>query len=219
VTLPSLYQLTFSGASEYLEDFVARIDTPRLTWLWITFFLNLSFDVQQLRDFIDHRSGLEPFNQAIIQLSGRKVTIVFGSPTRFVLDIGCDTPNRQLSSITQIFGQQLPLLSHVERVELQENFRVFGWKGVPDMDSSLWLELFRLFVVAQTVYVSKRLVSPVATALQDLTVQMATEVLPVLRTLFLEGLEPSGPVHEAIMTFANARQLSQQPVDIQQWER
>jgi hypothetical protein len=86
------------------------------------------------------------------------------------------------------------------------------------MDSSQWLELFHLFVAAQTLYVSKRLVSPVATTLQGLTVQMATEVLPVLRTLFLEGLEPSGPIHEAIKSFANSRQLSQQPVDIQRWE-
>jgi hypothetical protein len=219
VILPALSQLTFSGASEYFEDFVARIDTPRLTWLWITFFMNLNFDVRRLRDFIDHRDGLGPLDQAIIQLTGRRVAIVFGSPTRFELEIGCDTPDRQLSSITQIFGQQLPLLSHVEQLELQEYFRVFGREDVPDMDSSLWLELFRLFVVAQTVYVSERLVSPVAMALEDLTVQMATEVLPVLRTLFLEGLQPSGPVHEAIMSFANARQLSQQPVDIQRWER
>jgi hypothetical protein len=215
VTLPSLSQLTFSGASKYFEDFVARIDTPRLTWLWITFFMNLSFDIQQLRNFIDHRDGLEPFNQAIIQLTGRRVTIVFGSPTWFMLEIGCNMPDRQLSLITQIFGQQLPLLSHMEQVELQENFMVFRRKDIPDMDSLLWLELSRLFVVAETVYVSKRLVSPVATALEDLTVQMATEVLPMLQTLFLEGLEPSGPVHEAIMSFANARQLSQQPVDIQ----
>jgi hypothetical protein len=219
MALPALSYLDFSGASEYFEDFVARIDTPRLTSLYITFLMNLNFDVRRLRDFIDHTEGLEPSNQATIQLSGRTVKIVFGSPSRFMLEISCETPDRQLSSITQIFGQQLPLFSRVEQLELEEYFRMFWWRDVPDMDSSQWLELLCLFVAAQTLYVSERLVSPVATALQDLTVQMATEVLPVLRTLFLQGLEPSGPVHEAIMSFVNARQLSQQPVDTQRWER
>jgi hypothetical protein len=215
--IPALCQLGFSGASKYFEDFVARIDTPRLTWLYITFFMNLNFDVRRLRDFIDHTEGLRPFNRATIKWIGRLIKIDLGSSTRFVLEVGWHTPDRQLSSITQIFSQQLPVFSHVEQLELQEYFGSEGWKDVQDMDSSQWLQLFRLFVAAQTLYVSKRLVFPVATALQGLTVQMATEVLPVLRTLFLEGLEPSGLVHEAIKSFAKSRQLSHRPVDIQRW--
>src|SRR5260221_8054320 len=147
--LPALFSLVLSGASEYFEDFVARIDTPRLTQLIITFFMGLIrvFDIPRIRNFIDHTEGLKPFNQAAIQFSGRMINIVFGSPPRFMLEIRCDRPDWQLSSIAQIFSQQLPLLSHVEQLEIREFslWKDLEWKDDPDMDSSQWLELFRLF--------------------------------------------------------------------------
>ena len=122
--------------------------------------------------------------------------------------------------MTQIFSQQLPLLSHVEQLEIGESLSSWGnLKDDPDMDPSQWLELFRLFVAAQSLYISEELLSPVTRALQDLTGQMATEVFPMLRTLFLEGLQPHGPVHEAIESFATARQLYHRPVVIQRWDR
>ena len=219
VTLPALSELDFSGASEYFEDFVARIDTPRLTWFRTVFFMDLIFDIPRLRNFIDGTEGLKPFNQARIEISGQAIEIVFDAPIRFELEIRCERPDWQLSSMTQIFSQQLPLLSHVEQLELCESRRGdLEWKDDPDMDSAQWLELFRLFVAVQSLYVTEGLVSPVARALQDLTPHTATEVLPVLQTLFLEELQPSGPVHEAMKPFDTARQLSQQPVLIQRWE-
>ena len=214
--LPALSRLTFYGASKYFEDFVARIETPRLTRLDITFFMDPLFDIPRLRNFIDRTEGLKPFNQAEIVFFNPAIKIAFGSPTRFDLEIRCEGPDWQLSSITQIFSRQLPLFSHVEQLELRE-FPV-EWMDDLDMDSAQWLEIFRLFVAAQSLRVSESLVDPVARALQDLTGRTATEVLPVLRTLFVEGLEPSGPVHEAMKSFATARQLSHQPVVIQRWE-
>jgi len=224
--LPALSRLDFSGVSEYFEDFVARIDTPRLTSLIIAFFMDLIFDIPRLRNFIDRTGGIKPFDGAAIEFSGRAIRIVFGppplppeGPPPFQLETRCERPDWQLSSMAQIFSQQLPLLPHVEQLEIRQSRSGSGWKDDPDMDSSQWLELFRLFVAAQSLHVSEELVSPVTRALQDLTEQMATEVFPVLQTLFLEGLEPSGPVHEAIKSFATARQLSHQPVVIQRWER
>ena len=225
--LPALSTLVFSGVSEYFEDFVARIDTPRLTQLSIAFFMDLIFDIPRLCNLIDRTGGIKPFDEAAIRFSGRAIRIVFGPPPlppeglpRFELEIRCERPAWQLSSMAQIFSQQLPLLSHVEQLRISEvPWEGFEWKDDPDMDSSQWLELFRLLIAAQSLHVSKALVSPVTGALRDLTGQMAMEVLPVLQTLSLEGLEPSGPVHEAMKSFATARQLSHQPVIIQRWER
>ena len=217
--VPALSSLAFSGISEYFEDFVARIDAPRLNWLSIAFFMDLMFDIPRLRNFINHTEGLKPLNQAVVEISGWTIKIVLGSPTRFELEVRCERPDWQLSSMTQIFSEQLPLLSHVEQLIICEfPWGTFEWKDDPDIDSSQWLELFGLFVAVQNLHVSERLVSPVARALKDLSGQMTTEVLPVLRTLSLEGLQPSGPVHETMRSFATARQLSHRPVFIQRWE-
>ena len=219
VALLALSSLAFSGVSGYFEDFVTRIDTPCLTRLSMAFFMAPIFNIPRLRNLINHTEGLKPFNRAAMWLSSPTITIGLESPARFELEIKCGRPDWQLSSMTQIFSQQLPLFSYVEQLEIRHYAWGFEWKDDPDMDSTLWLELFRLFVAAQILHVSERLVSPIARALQDLTGQMATEVLPVLRTLFLEGLESSGPVHEAMKPFVTARQLSDQPVVIQRWGR
>ena len=122
--------------------------------------------------------------------------------------------------MVQIFGQQLPLLSHVEQLEISQN-REGNRECIdnPDMDSSLWLELFQLFIALQRLYVSTNLVAPVAAALQELTEGGTMEVLPALHGLFLEGLEPSGPVPEGIQSFVAARQLSDHHVAVQSWNR
>jgi hypothetical protein len=46
--LPALRELAFTGASEYLDDFVARVDAPLLYTLDIIFFNQFIFDTPQL---------------------------------------------------------------------------------------------------------------------------------------------------------------------------
>ena len=175
--------------------------------------MDLIFDIPRLCNFIDRTEGLKPLNQleAAICFSGRTIEILLGSPYQLVLRILCERPDWQLSSIMQIFSQQLPLLSLVEQVRFFHSPSSWGmleWKDDPDMDPSQWLELFRLFVAAHSVRVSAGLVPSVARTLQDLRGQMAAEIFPVLRTLSLEGYQPFGPVHEALKSFATVRQLS-----------
>jgi hypothetical protein len=54
--LPSLTSLEFmfGDDSAYLEDLVARIDTPRLIYLQILFYRGIGFDTSQLAHFIGH---------------------------------------------------------------------------------------------------------------------------------------------------------------------
>jgi hypothetical protein len=54
--LPDLRCLWFAGASEYIEDLVARIDAPILSALDMVFFYRLVFDTPQLAKFISHSS-------------------------------------------------------------------------------------------------------------------------------------------------------------------
>ena len=220
IVLPVLTQLEFWGVSEYFEDFVAKIDTPLLNELDITFFMDLIFDIPQLRHFVGRSERFKPFAQARMMFFEEEIWIGDGIPCHFAFKIRCERPDWQLSSIVQIFGQQLPLLSHIEQLEISHGRPSnIEWIDNTDTDSSLWLELFHLFIALQGLYVSAKLVAPVAAALQELTEGRTMEVLPALHDLFLEGLEPSGPVPEGIQSFVAARQLSDHHVAVQSWIR
>ena len=222
VVLPALTQLSFRGVSEYFEGFVAQIDTPLLNELDITFFMDLIFDIPQLRHFIGRAERFKPFDQIWIEIYDGEIRL--SDPVGFhhglVLHILCERPDWQLSSIVQIFSQQLPLLSHVEQLRIIPYRQAdIEWIDNPDMDSSLWLELFHLFVALRRLYVSAKLVAPIAAALQELTGERTMEVLPVLLSLFLEGLGRSGPVPKGIQSFVAARQLSDHHVAVQSWNQ
>ena len=219
--LPALTRLLFHGVSEYLEDFIARIDTPLLNQLSVVLFMDLIFHIPRLHDFIHRTDGLVPCNQAFMEFTGSMVKIILGSQARFEMEVRCERLDWQLSSMTQIFSQQLPLLSHIEQLEIREGYwsKDKRWKDDPDMDSSLWLELFHLLIAVQSLYVSKTLAPPVAVALQELGEARTMEVLPALKNLSLEGLQPVGPVQKAIHSFVALRQLSGHPIVIQNWER
>jgi F-box-like len=222
IVLPALTDLLFNGVSEYFEDFVGRIDTPLLNRLHVTFFMDLIFDIPRLRHFIGRAERFTPFDQARILISNAHIVLsdLGGFLGGFTLQIRCERPDWQLSSIVQIFDQQLPLLSHVEHLEIyQDHMANIELMDNPDMDSSLWLDLFHLFIAAQSLRVSHKLVPPVATALQELRWERTMEVLPALHSLFLEGLEESGPLQEGIRSFVASRQQSDHPVVVQSWEQ
>ena len=217
--LPTLVRLSFTGVSEYLEDFLSRIHTPLLNRLVVGFFMDLIFDIPRLHDFVHRIRRSQPFNQASIWFFGHAIRAILGSQNQFVLEIKCERLDWQLSSMTQVFGQQLPLLSCVEQLMIHEwPWRCMKWKDDPDMDSSQWMELFRLFISAHSLYVSKRLVPHVGAALLELNGDEVMGVLPVLVDLYLEGHEPSGSMQEGIKSFVTSRQLSDQPVTVQRWD-
>jgi hypothetical protein len=216
--LPALDTLYFSGVCEYFEDFLARIDTPRLGSLVVTFFMDLIFNVPRLRDFINR---IERVNQASMEFTSRKINFILGSrtPSQFELGIKCVGLGRQLSPMTQIFSQQLFPLSHIKHFEICEpgSFHdpLIGREDDLDMDPAQWRELFRPLISMKSLYVSERLVHCVVASLKELMGEMTMEVLPALRSLSLEGLQPSGPIQDAIRPFVIARQLSNH----QAWER
>ena len=55
--------------------------------------------------------------------------------------------------------------------------------------------------------------------LKELVEGRMTEVLPALENIFLEELEPSGPVREGIEQFVATRQVLSHPVTVSRWDR
>jgi len=109
--------------------------------------------------------------------------------------------------VTQVCRELSPYLSFVEKLDVMPFLTTLP-TFQNDMDSKQWLELFHSFIAVQSLRVTKDLVPLVSPALQDLTGDRASEVLPVLRHLRLEELEPSGSLWEVIQPFVTARQLS-----------
>ncbi|KAI0249436.1 hypothetical protein BJV78DRAFT_1354257 [Lactifluus subvellereus] len=58
VDLPALTWLDFEGVSEYLEDLLARINTPVITTTFITFFNRVVFNIPQLFEYLSRTEAL-----------------------------------------------------------------------------------------------------------------------------------------------------------------
>jgi len=224
--LPALSAFWFRGATEYLEDLVGRIDTPLLYTFNVLFFHQLSFDHLELPQFINRTEKFKALSQVDMVFSRRVIQVTLSLPTGTVtagrpiitLGISCSESDWQASSVEQVYRSSLPPLSNLERLDISEH-RLFPPQWQDDMDNSQWLELLRPFITVKDLYLSEGLALRVAPALQEVAGQSATELLPALQNLSLEGLQSSESVQEAIAQFVAVRKLSEHPVIIQNWER
>ena len=208
--LPALTHFYFTGVSEYLEDLVARIDTPKCHWLQIDLFMDLTFHIPRLNEFIARAERIRPYISANVTFSATHIHISLGSVE---LQISCREPDWQASSMAQLCIQISPLTSHMESLEIREDTPGQARQG-NGIDPTQWFELFDLFPAVQDLYIHDELRPIVAQALQELTGERATEVLPTLRRLFFRGPSPPGSTREDIETFIAARQHSDYRVDV-----
>jgi hypothetical protein len=218
--LPALMKFSFKGVNEYLEELVARIDTPRLYQLWTTFFHDIDFDIPELIQFITRAFGA-PKDVHVVFDSRIACITPLRQASRFTdvrVEILCRVPVWQLSSLAQICTSSLPLLSTTESLSIYEPVHSqLNWKD--SIENTEWLELLLPFTAVKDFYLSKQFAPRITPALQELTGGRTTEVLPTLQNLFLEGFQPSEPVHDGITQFISARQLINHPVAISVWER
>ena len=223
VVLPALTDLGFRGVSEYLEDFVERIDAPLLLHFEISFFNQLIFHLPKLARFITRTEKLKSFDQADVALRVSDIRFSLLSPGREVyiaLEISCGEIDWQLSSLVQVCDQLHSLASRVEWLDLAEK-RVLQRNWQDDMDHTQWLELFQTFPALNTLRLAKGVGSLVSRALQGLSTDSATEVLPALRYLSLATSDEQFlSIQEAIMPFLSARhQHPDRTVVVRRWER
>jgi hypothetical protein len=214
--LPALRVLYFTGVTEYLEELVARIDTPQLDTLIITFFNQIDFDTPRLTQFISRTSKLRERRDAHVEFHDIVARVDVGSRT-LELSISCREPDWQLSSVAQICTSLHPL-STLEDLYIEDYYLELVWKD-DAIENTLWLELLLPFTAVENLYLSKLFAPGIAAALQELVAGRITEVLPSLQNIFVEGLEPSGPYQENFGQFVAARQLSDHPIAISVWDK
>ena len=211
----SLLTFKFHGPSDYLEHFLAQIDTPRLCSIDITYFNQLDFQVPQLSEFVRRTEHLglsqSRHSHGRIRISSLYVELDFQDEghhgTRLTLRISCKWLDWQVLHLSQIFGQSPALVSNVDYLSIDENDPKPepGWKD--SMDDTDWLELLRPFTVVKMLRGSRQFAMHIALALDGVGGEMSTEVLPALTSLSLEDQRA-----KSVEKFLAARQTSGHPV-------
>ncbi|KAH9172836.1 hypothetical protein EDB89DRAFT_1905739 [Lactarius sanguifluus] len=215
--LPALTFFEFMGASEYLEDLVAQIDSPQLDRIGISYLNQLvDFQVGQLSKFVDRSVGpkLTHFGHAQVTFSsdyvsftmnGHKISPTYDRPVWTT--VLCQGIDWQVSHIAQVLSHVSITLSNVVHLKLAV---VDTYSGqLEDTDDVDWPHLLHLFTAVQTLHVSQKIASRVAVALEDITGEMAAEVLPTLDLIYLVGLPAS-----SVENFVTARRLSGRPLTV-----
>jgi hypothetical protein len=217
--LPTLIDFCFDGASDYLEDFVARIDAPLLNRMNIEFFHQVTLDTPQLAQFISRIPHFRARDEARVLFSDDEVSITLPGPfdQGFDLEARCEQLDLQLAFVAQACSSSFPraLITTVERLYM------WYWSGdQPDnIENSKWLELLRPFTTVKGLYLSRKLVPCIAATLRGLAGERVTEVLPALQGLFVEGNHPSRSDRKAFKPFITARrQLSGHTIAISPWD-
>ena len=206
IILPALAVLKFKGVSEYLEDLLAWINVPILCSVRITFFNQLIFSTSQLPRLIHHTKQLKNLKRAVIVLYDHFIEIKisrksYNDADRINLRISCTGSDWQLASLTQVCNSIFPPLSSLRILDDLHHQPL--WQ---DMENTQWLEFLRQFATVKELYLSEQLTLRVGTALQELTSEKATNVLPRLQVLFLaaQNWEQSRPVWDAFKQFTGA---------------
>ncbi|KAH9976928.1 hypothetical protein BJV74DRAFT_861588 [Russula compacta] len=160
----------FSGDSEYLEDFISRIDAPLLNDIDITFIDLFTFDAPQFIQFINRAEMLNAFNRAIVRFYCNCVEVTLSSETLRVdqqsastLRVSWDKSDWQMTYLLRLCGSSLPLplLSVLEYLDFYNHASEWRRKA----DHTQWLELLRLFPSVKSLSLSNGFTLPVMTAI------------------------------------------------------
>ena len=218
--LPALTCFKFGGVSEYFDSFVAHIDAPLLIKLEIAFNQTV-VNAPQLIQFISRTPRLNSFESAHVAFSGHasSVTLSLRPLQVIVVSILCPEMDRPVSSLEQVCSSCFPPHFMLEDLYISgDTFWTLNWNWQDNTENSLWLGLLRHFTTVKNLYVSKIFARRIVLTLQELVGARTTEVLPALKNIFLEGLEPSGPVREGIEQFVATRQVTSHPVAVSRWK-
>jgi hypothetical protein len=216
--IPALVNLYLKGVTEYLEDVVTFIDTRQLRKLNIALFNQIDFDTPRLAQFINRTFNLAK-PDAYVRFDDYRARVELQLESGILeIAIACREPDWQLSSIEQVCNSSLRPLSTVEDLYIERRYQQLVWKDDP-IENTLWLQLLLPFTAVKNLYLFKELSQGIAAALKELTGGRITEVLPSLQNIFVGGLETLEPFWENIRQFVAARQLSDHPITVSDWDR
>jgi hypothetical protein len=209
-TLPALRELIFEGVNEYFEDLVARVDTPLIHELEISFFPRHFYEFSQLSQFIGRVEVFKSPASATIRL-GDGVTASPRTGTdrsaQLLLGISCNELHPQLRYFAQVCSSSLLPFFNVENLAIFSGDQLRQSQPGSTAEDFLWLDLFHPFSAVKVLEIDKNSLIPVASTLKEVVKERTIEIFPAIRELSIGEHLPSGPILRAIEEFATARGL------------
>ena len=224
IVLPVLTYFEFRGNSEYLEDLVTQINTLLLDSIQITFFHQLMFDIRQLSQFMRRTTRLEVLNEAHVDFDYTGVQIGSLPPTltfdeKSGLKISCRAYDWRLPYLVRVITSFFPSIYMVERLYIYGSSYLASQYQDSVENNMQPLEHLCPFTAVKNLYVSREFAKCIALVPQELVEEKVTNMLPTLKSIFLEDPQPSGPTQESIKQFFAARQHLGHPVAISHWKK
>ena len=183
--LPALTNFHYEGRSEYLEDFLVRIDTPLLDNVRVEYvFPGDQLEIPQFSRFIERTENLklDQFTRAEGVFFSKNSYFKFDCPQEKsslslnMFQAGCPM---QVATMAHVLGQLAAMFSNVGDLFAHGDYRV--WSGV--LGVTEWQIFFRLFPAVETLRLCGEAASCISSALEDTAEDVFTDVLPALRVI------------------------------------
>ncbi|KAI0302794.1 hypothetical protein B0F90DRAFT_168421 [Multifurca ochricompacta] len=171
VELPMLRRLEYRGVSAYLEAFLARIQIPRLNYIYATLFNQLTFSMWHTSEFFRSVESFKPL-RARMEFSKTSAHIILTAqpqPYQFVdatLRVPCTCFDFQVSAMSQICSALHETLHLVEGLTLTFHGGELPEEWQNEVDLTLWRDLLSPFQCVKTLGVSATLGTELGRALE-----------------------------------------------------
>ena len=218
--LPSLTSFRFRGHCRYLEVLITRIAFPLLGNFDVSFISWRNVDSPPICKFVSRIEALDMHHRADISFHDGSVNITLSRNEGLVdcrkikLGILCRTLDLQLLRLMQLRSFFLPSLPTLEHLYIHAHGSFSLDCHQFSTETLRWLEILHPFTLVKKLYLSEKLALRVARALQGLSGDKVTEVLPALQNISFLGHEPSGDILKAIGKFNATLQLSGRSVSV-----
>jgi hypothetical protein len=214
--LPALTRFNFQGRKGHLESLVARIDTPRLGEIEVTFLNNSDLDLCKLRTFLDQTGMPKSHRRAYILASDLAISISLtrpGDDTYLKLRLPPSLGLLPVSDhVAQICAQFSAFLFNVEDLLIDVTSRPWDRS-----ESRQWLKVLDSFPRVKWFHLVGNLSADIV--LRALNTRRET-VLPALYKLYIpQHASRRAPLTGAMVSFMSSRQLSGRPITVEYEQR
>ena len=214
ITLPNLRMFWFRGVIAYLEAVVCRITTPRLEFLHIRIFKQLTFSFPRLAQFMHTTENIK-FDDAVILFKDEQIHMGMSfhetDEYTFIVAVDCWHFDWQVSSAAQNSNALSQAFSAVEHLTFKHEVHGRSSEEHDDVDRIEWRKLLKSFNNVKTLFVEDGLVEELSRCLRSEDGELPLELLPELQKLTYIG---SGDTGDAFNSFIDARQTAGHPVTL-----